>query len=130
MTDERHIRQQLEAARTAHENLLAREQQQARDLAERRKVEQAAREQARLDAEKAAALSAATVDATARLQRTEQQAADLDSRIADLHTEQAALRPQLAREVARLSPCCRWPNACRFTRRIRCWPFPCPPTAR
>lgn len=103
-TDERRIRQQLEAARTAHENLLAREQQQAHDLAERRKEEQAAREQARLDAEKAAALSAATVDATARLQRTEQQAADLDSRIADLHTEQAALRAQLAREVARLSP--------------------------
>lgn len=100
----RRIRQQLDAARTAHENLLAREQQQAHDLEERRRVQQAAREQARMDAEKAASLSAAMVDASARLQHTEQQAADLDSRIADLHTEQAALRQQLDREVARLSP--------------------------
>ena len=100
----RRIRQQLDAARTAHENLLAREQQQAHDLEERRKVQQAAREQARMDAEKAASLSAAMVDASARLQHTEQQAADLDSRIADLHTEQATLRQQLDREVARLSP--------------------------
>ncbi|WP_010512793.1 murein hydrolase activator EnvC family protein [Komagataeibacter oboediens] len=101
---EQRIRQQLEAARSARENLIARQQQQAHDLEERRKVEQEAREQARQDAQKAASLSAATVDATARLQRTEQQAADLDSRITDLHTEQAALRQQLAREIARLSP--------------------------
>ncbi|GCE90042.1 metallopeptidase membrane-bound [Komagataeibacter diospyri] len=101
---EQHIRQQLEAARSARESLVARQQQQAHDLEERRKVELEAREQARQDAQKAASLSAATVDATARLQHTEQQAADLDSRITDLHTEQAALRQQLAREVARLSP--------------------------
>ncbi|MFT9165589.1 MAG: peptidase M23, partial [Komagataeibacter saccharivorans] len=36
----RRIRQQLDAARTAHENLLAREQQQAHDLEERRKMQQ------------------------------------------------------------------------------------------
>lgn len=101
---EQRIRQQLEAARSARENLVARQQQQAHDLEERRQVEREAREQARQDAQKAASLSAATVDATARLQHTEQQAADLDSRIADLHTEQAALRQQLARAVARLSP--------------------------
>jgi len=101
---EQRIRQQLEAARNARENLIARQQQQARDLEERRRVELEAREQARQDAQKAASLSAATVDATARLQRTEQQAADLDSRITDLHTEQGVLRQQLAREVARLSP--------------------------
>ncbi|NVN38229.1 murein hydrolase activator EnvC family protein [Komagataeibacter swingsii] len=101
---EQRIRQQLEAARSARENLLARQQQQAHDLEERRRVEREAREQARQDAQKAASLSAATVDATARLQHTEQQAADLDSRITGLHTEQAALRQQLAREVARLSP--------------------------
>ncbi|GAN95840.1 metallopeptidase membrane-bound M23 [Komagataeibacter europaeus NBRC 3261] len=101
---EQRIRQQLEAARNARESLVARQQQQAHDLEERRKVELEAREQARQDAQKAASLSAATVDATARLQRTEQQAADLDSRITGLHTEQTALRQQLAREVARLSP--------------------------
>lgn len=101
---EKKIRQQIEAARTARESLLARQAQQAHDLDERRKAEQAAREQAQADAQKAASLSAATVDATARLQHTEQQAADLDSRITDLHTEQAALRQQLASETARLSP--------------------------
>ncbi|KDU95748.1 peptidase M23 [Komagataeibacter rhaeticus] len=101
---EQQIRQQIEAARTARADLLARQQQQARDLEDRRKAQQAAREQADADARKAASLSAATVDATARLQHTEQQAADLDSRIADLHTEQAALQQQLARETARLSP--------------------------
>ncbi|AQU86902.1 peptidase M23 [Komagataeibacter nataicola] len=101
---EQRIREQLEAARTAHENLLAREQQQAHDLEARRKEQQQAREQARADAEKAASLSAATVDATARLQHTEQQAADLDDRIGDLHAEQAALRQQLAAQVARLAP--------------------------
>ncbi|KAB8124702.1 peptidase M23 [Komagataeibacter medellinensis] len=101
---EEKIRQQIEAARTAHMSLLARQAQQTHDLDERRKAEQAAREQAQADAQKAASLSAATVDATARLQHTEQQAADLDSRITDLHTEQAALRQQLASETARLSP--------------------------
>ncbi|MCE2564354.1 murein hydrolase activator EnvC [Komagataeibacter sp. FNDCF1] len=101
---EQQIRQQIEAARIARESLLARQQQQAHDLEDRRRAEQAAREQAEADARKAASLSAATVDATARLQRTEQQAADLDSRIADLHTEQATLQQQLARETARLSP--------------------------
>lgn len=55
-------------------------------------------------AAKATALSAATVSATAQLQTTEQQVADLDSRIGELRKEQASLRDALREDAKALAP--------------------------
>ncbi|OUI95528.1 peptidase [Acetobacter indonesiensis] len=55
-------------------------------------------------AAKAAALSTATVAATSQLQTTEQQIADLDSRIAEIRKEQANLRAALEEDAKALSP--------------------------
>lgn len=55
-------------------------------------------------AAKASALSAATVSATAQLQTTEQQVADLDSRIGDLRKEQASLKDALREDAKALAP--------------------------
>ncbi|MCW4579412.1 murein hydrolase activator EnvC family protein [Gluconacetobacter entanii] len=98
------IRRQIENARTAREALLAREKQQGAEMQARIKAQHDAEAQAQRDAARATELSAATVDATARLQRTEQDTADLDSRIAALHTEQDTLHRALTQDVAALTP--------------------------
>lgn len=98
------IRRQIENARTAREALLAREKQQGAEMQARIKAQHEAEAQAQRDAARATELSAATVDATARLQRTEQDTADLDSRIDALHTEQDTLRRALSQDVAALTP--------------------------
>ena len=98
------IRRQIENARAERAALLAREKQQGAEMQARVKAQHDAEAQAQRDAARATELSAATVDATARLQRTEQDTADLDSRIAALHTEQDTLRHALAQEVAAMTP--------------------------
>lgn len=63
-------RRAVEQARLARQALIARQQRQASDLAARTQARNAAQAQARQDTARAAALSAATVDATAQLQHS------------------------------------------------------------
>lgn len=107
-------RRAVEQARLARQALIARQQRQASDLAARTQARNAAQAQARQDTARAAALSAATVDATAQLQQTEQQTADLAGRVDALRAEQARLRAELDRDSAAMAP--MLPLAARLAR--------------
>ncbi|MFT8675489.1 MAG: peptidoglycan DD-metalloendopeptidase family protein [Acetobacter sp.] len=94
----------LRATRARQEALARENAQQARTVATSRALNEAALAAATQAKARSMTLSAATVDATAQLQNTEQQIADISDRIDSARAEQAALLDKLRHDARALAP--------------------------
>ncbi|MGE4520903.1 MAG: murein hydrolase activator EnvC [Acetobacter sp.] len=97
-------RHALESARAQHEAAQAATERQAEAVAASRAKQDAAMAAAANARSQARALSAATLSATAQLQDTEQQIADLSDRMDATHQEQQALSASLLGHEQALAP--------------------------
>ncbi|WP_278368481.1 murein hydrolase activator EnvC [Acetobacter orientalis] len=99
-----HARDALQTTQAQRDAVNRQKAAQAAAVEASRAKNEAAQAMAAQKAATATALSAATVTATSQLQSTEQQISDLDTRVADIRSEQASLRAALQEGGKALAP--------------------------